>query len=293
MCIYAATATHVVVDVTGWIGPDGSLTLDELDSQRVVDSRERLGFAGPLRAGHDLRDRSVRCPLRWLTSVPSQSNVTAVRPTARGYLTIDDCSGRAAADVVAQRGRRRCTREQRDLRPRNRPTAVRLHDDHHASDHRHHRRIRNRRGPALRPGRSRASPRHPRPPAPRARRQHGRSTSRSPTPDNALSTTPGAASVNLTAARPRSGGFVTAWDCGPRPATSALNPTADASTANGGIGPALTQRPDMPVPLRRRAPDRRSRRLVDLNVRRCQAPTNMSGPRSRWHCTVRWETLDG
>ena len=30
---------------------------------------------------------------------------------------------------------------------------------------------------------------------------------------------------------------MTAWDCGQRPETSALNPTADASTASGALVP--------------------------------------------------------
>jgi hypothetical protein len=54
---------------------------------------------------------------------------------------------------------------------------------------------------------------------------------------DALSAAPAAASVNLTAARPARGGFVTAWDCGPRPETSALNATANVSTANGALVP--------------------------------------------------------
>ena len=54
---------------------------------------------------------------------------------------------------------------------------------------------------------------------------------------NGLSASPAAASVNLTATRSTTSAFVTAWDCGSRPETSALNPTAGAATANGALVP--------------------------------------------------------
>ena len=57
----------------------------------------------------------------------------------------------------------------------------------------------------------------------------------SPSLPNGFSRTAQAASINLTAARQATRGYVTAWDCGPRPETSALNPAAAQSTANGAL----------------------------------------------------------
>ena len=72
ICIFASTATHVVVDVTGWIGASGPLTLDETGSFRLVDSRVGLGIPQRLRRRHHRRDSicATRCPEA--TSAPSR-----------------------------------------------------------------------------------------------------------------------------------------------------------------------------------------------------------------------------
>ena len=49
---------------------------------------------------------------------------------------------------------------------------------------------------------------------------------------NFLARAPIAASVNLTATRHETNGFVTAWSCGDRPSTSALNPAAEIGRAS-------------------------------------------------------------
>ena len=79
------------IDVTGWIGSSGSLTLDEIRSFRAVDTRLAQGISTTLPAG----SRTAISLTGLLDSGGVGAialNVTAIRPENRGFLTIDDCS---------------------------------------------------------------------------------------------------------------------------------------------------------------------------------------------------------
>jgi hypothetical protein len=234
ICIYASTATHVVVDVTGWIGPSGSLTLDKTGSVRVVDTREGLGIPRRLRAGTTAEiDLSAAVSGDDIGAVAL--NLTAIRSTTRGYLTVDNCSTTtttssinvAAGEVRSNNGIFALGGGQRLCISTTTSTHVTVDITGEFGT-----------GSGLRF--LAASPAR----VLDTRNQQALAASSSTAFElpsaavaNGLSVSPAAASVNLTAARSTTNAFVTAWDCGSRPETSALNPTVGASTANGALVP--------------------------------------------------------
>ena len=234
VCVFASVATHIVVDVTGWIGASGSLTLDDIGSVRVVDSRDGLGVSRRLSAG-----TTAEVDLSDLLSGDDVGavalNLTAIRPSTRGFLTIDDCStAQTTSSLNVEAGDIRGNNGVFALGAGQRLCVSTTTTTHLTID------ITGEFGSGSGLRFVAASP---------ARvldtRQQQPLTAGSSTAfevpnaagENGLSASPAAASINLTAARPTTGGFVTAWDCGPRPETSALNPTADASTASGALVP--------------------------------------------------------
>ena len=233
LCIYASTPTHVVVDVTAWIGPSGSLTLDEIEARRVVDTRDALGIATRLAAGTpveiDLGDSLTGDDIGAIAL-----NVTAVRPSGAGFVTIDDCSGafgRTSALNVSP-GRTRgnngvfALSASRHLCVSS-STATDLTLD-----------VTGEFGTGSGRRFVPASPVRLLDTRPDRGLDAGASTVFDVgRPVGSDATIPAAASVNITAVRPRGDGFVTSWDCGDRPHTSSLNPAQGTSTANGALVP--------------------------------------------------------
>ena len=234
ICIYASSATHVVVDVTGWIGAAGSLTLDETGSVRVVDTREGLGIPRQLRAGTTVEiDLSDALSGDDIGAVAL--NLTAIRSTARGYLTVDNCSSAkttsslnvAAGEVRSNNGIFGLGNGQRLCISTTTTTHLTVDiTGEFGTDA-------GLRFVAASPARVLDT---------RNERALTASSSTafelpSASATTGLSTSPAAASVNLTATRSTASAFVTSWDCGSRPETSALNPTAGAATANGALVP--------------------------------------------------------
>ncbi len=239
ICVYASTATHVVIDVTGWLGDAGSLTLDRVGSDRVIDTRIGLGIPQRLRAG-TTTEIDLSGDLSGTDIGAVALSVTAIRPTARGYITIDNCAGSPTTSQHATSSLNVATRENRSnngifaLGSGQRLCISTTTTTHVTID------ITGEFGAGDGLRFVAASPSRVLDTRGRGALSAGASTSFDlPTADiaNAFSVLPTAASVNLTAARPEARGFVTAWDCGPRPETSALNPTADASTASGALIP--------------------------------------------------------
>lgn len=234
ICLFASTATHVVVDVTGWIGASGPLTLDETESFRLVDSRIGLGIPRRLPAGTtaeiDLGDALSGSDIGAIAL-----NLTAVRPTARGYLTVDDCSATTTTSSLNFRaGEARSNNGIFALGDGQRLCVSTTATTHLTIDvtgefgagsglrfiaATPERVLDTRNAQALAAGASTAFE------LPIAAAGNG------------LTVPAAAASVNLTAARSTTRAFVTAWDCGLRPDTSALNPTANSSTASGALVP--------------------------------------------------------
>ena len=239
ICVYASTATHVVIDVTGWIGKSGSLTLDQVGSDRVIDTRIGLGIPRRLRAG-----TTTEIDLSGDLSGPDIGAValslTAIRPMARGYITIDNCAGSRTPSQHATSSLNIATRENRSnngifaLGTGQRLCISTTTTTHITID------ITGEFGTGNGLRFVAASPSRVLDTRDQRALSAGASTSFDlPTAEIAtgFSVLPSAASVNLTAARPEARGFVTAWDCGQRPQTSALNPAADTSTASGALVP--------------------------------------------------------
>lgn len=233
ICLFSSVPAHALLDVTGWIGADGELSLEQLGSARAVDTRTATGISGRLPAG-------VRTPVSLDSLLRSDTvgavslNVTAIRPTSAGFLTIDGCTDGLAPtsslNFVAD-----------EIRGNNgvfsigadRQICVTSSTDTHLTID-----VTGEFGTA--PGLTFVPKRSP------ERILDTRNTGRlsaggttsfdvdSAAGANSLERAPVAASVNLTAAA-SDGGFVTAWACNERPSTSALNPSSAGATANGAL----------------------------------------------------------
>lgn len=233
VCIYTSTSTHVVVDVTAWIGDAGNLTLDEVGSTRVVDSRDGLGVPRRLRAGTtariDLSDVVSGSDIRAVSL-----NLTAIRPETRGFLAIDDCTTKLgttsslnvrAGEVRGNNGVFALGAGQ--LLCVSTTTTTDLTID-----------VTGEFGTGAGYEFVAATPERvldTRDRSPVAALTAAAFDLPAATLADGRTIPAQAVSVNLTAARPNSSGFVTAWNCGPRPQTSALNARPNASTANGAV----------------------------------------------------------
>ncbi|MFK7917327.1 MAG: zinc-dependent metalloprotease family protein [Ilumatobacter sp.] len=234
ICVMSSQSTQLVLDVTGFVSPEGGLELERLVSKRVVDTRIGVGLPERLAAGSrtvipllsEIDDSSIRAV---------SLNVTAVRPASNGFLTIDDCSGGAdatsslnftAGDVRGNNGVFALGRDQRLCIFTTATTEVTIDvtgefgtDDGLTFV------------AATSPDRLIDT------------RSMGRLDARTTISFDvanseeaaALERTPVAASLNLTAAGHEGGGFVTSWNCAERPTTSALNPSPGVATANGAL----------------------------------------------------------
>ncbi|MEP1123682.1 MAG: zinc-dependent metalloprotease family protein, partial [Ilumatobacter sp.] len=233
ICLFSSVPAHALLDLTGWIGADGDLSLEHLGSTRAVDTRTATGIGGRLPAG-------VRTPvsldavLRSDTVGAVSLNVTAIRPASGGFLTIDDCSDglppTSSLNFVAD-----------EIRGNNgvfaigadRQICVTSSTDTHLTID-----VTGEFGTA--PGLTfvaTLSPERILDTRDTGRLSAGGTTSfdvDSAAGASALERAPVAASVNLTAAA-SDGGYVTAWACDERPNTSALNPSSGGATANGAL----------------------------------------------------------
>ncbi len=95
VCLALSTTSHVVVDVVGWFGSTG-LRLQAATPQRIVDTRSGRGHAGPVPAGGAF---AVPVAARALLAT-----ITAVVPTAPGYLTAYPCGARPNASTLNYKG---------------------------------------------------------------------------------------------------------------------------------------------------------------------------------------------
>ncbi len=99
VCVYTYAATDILVDVTGWLGPSGGSRMVPVGPTRTADTRSGIGGSRRVAAGSttvfDLR-----------SALPAQStavalNLTAVSPTAAGYMTAYPCGrGRPATSSL-------------------------------------------------------------------------------------------------------------------------------------------------------------------------------------------------
>lgn len=236
VCIYSSAETDVIVDITGWLGGDGSSAMDLVaPSRRAVDSRRGLGGISRLSAGRPVTvDLSGHVDA---SATAAAVNITVDRTAATGFVSAYRCArgwdpnssalNHGAGETRANNailalgpGQTFClvatadTDVIVDVTAQFSPTGSLTYLQRPAS------RVVDTRGGALLP--SGAELAYAVPPAPGG---YGDVK---------------AASLVVTAVGQTELGFVTAWGCGPRPDTSTLNPLPRADTANGavvGVGP--------------------------------------------------------
>ena len=95
ICLFVSKAMHLVVDLSGWYGPGASTQFYAVPPFRAVDTRDGTGLSGMFATG---ANRSIT--LAGTGGLPSATTlkavlaeVTAVKPTAAGYLTVHPCLG--------------------------------------------------------------------------------------------------------------------------------------------------------------------------------------------------------
>jgi hypothetical protein len=235
LCVYASAATDVAIDITGWTEPDGVSALVELGSSRLVDTRSGLGISRPLTPGA----RTV-VSLASITgaTVPDAVavNVTAVNPSQAGFITVGDCSlgSSTTSSLNFSAGETRGNNGIFSLSASRALCVTSSVETHLTVD------VTGQFVPGDGLTFVAAEPTRVLDTRSIGRIDAGSSTGFAVpafTSENGLSVAPVAASVNIVAALHTDRGHVTAWDCGARPETSALNPVAGAPTANSALVP--------------------------------------------------------
>ena len=234
ICLFSSVPADALLDLTGSIGASGELSLEQLGSARLVDTRNGTGIGRRVAA-------NVSTPISLEAMLGSDTvgavalNVTAVRPSSNGFLTIDDCSAGqqptsslnfTAGEIRGNNGIFALGQGQRLCVTSSTATDITID-------------VTGEFGTAA--GMTFVPSTMP------ERILDTRDTTRlsaggtttfdvdTAAGSNALQRSPVAASINLTATRHDVNGFVTAWSCGDRPSTSALNPSAGTATANGAL----------------------------------------------------------
>lgn len=93
VCVYVSAAMHVTVDLSGWFGAGGTTSFYAVTPFRAVDTRNGTGLSGAFTAGANravtLAGSGGLPPASTLRAVMAE--VTAVTPSASGYLTVHSC----------------------------------------------------------------------------------------------------------------------------------------------------------------------------------------------------------
>lgn len=93
VCVYVSASMHILVDLSGWYGTGATTEFHALTPVRALDTRNGIGLSG---AFSPMIDRSFA--LAGANGLPAAAavraivaEVTAVGPTAAGYLTVHPC----------------------------------------------------------------------------------------------------------------------------------------------------------------------------------------------------------
>lgn len=226
ICIFSSAPTDVVVDVTGSIGPSGSVGLGDTTVRRLVDTRNGTGLSG--RLGQDRRIEIFFDDVLHPDTTAIALNLTAISPAGTGFVTLDDCgsgTGQTAAlnySAGENRGNNgvfALSERQSlcfgntapldltmDLTGQFQPDGLTFLPAEPV-------RVLDTRSSSTLAARSSLSYDIP----------------------SAGGEAVSAASVNIASAGHPRAGYVTSWGCGPMPESSALNPVAGQVTANGAL----------------------------------------------------------
>lgn len=227
ICVYSSAETDLVIDITGAIGPSGDAGLTDTTVRRIADSRESVGIESRLTSG----DTAVITLADSVdpTTTAIAVNVTAVRPSSTGYLTIDNCSGGTTAALNFSLGE---TRGNNGVFALSQKQTMCVTSSTSADV------IIDLTGEFGSDGYTYVPADPVRLLDTRTTGTIGAGSSTSFTvPQPPIGEIPVAASVNLASARHPRAGFVTSWDCGALAVSSALNPISGQVTANGALVP--------------------------------------------------------
>ncbi|MFN7700749.1 MAG: hypothetical protein ACK5U8_22815, partial [Deltaproteobacteria bacterium] len=92
LCFVATQPVHLIVDVTGYLVPEGELSYQALAPARLLDTRDPASlWAGRLGAG-----QVVEIPIQSLPGMPADVravtvNLTTISPGSRGFVTAYPC----------------------------------------------------------------------------------------------------------------------------------------------------------------------------------------------------------
>lgn len=92
MCFSATQPVHVVIDVTGYLVPEGELSYQALTPVRLLDTRsDAARYVGRLGAG-----QTIELPIQALPGMPADvsmvtANITTISPGERGFITAFPC----------------------------------------------------------------------------------------------------------------------------------------------------------------------------------------------------------
>ncbi|MCU1390039.1 MAG: hypothetical protein JWL72_3377, partial [Ilumatobacteraceae bacterium] len=92
VCVYAQNSMHLIVDVSGWFGPDATASFHALMPYRLMDTRDDVGLAGPFANGQNRAISVVGSggvPATGVQAVAAE--VTAVDEPSVGYVTVHPC----------------------------------------------------------------------------------------------------------------------------------------------------------------------------------------------------------
>lgn len=98
LCVRSITDVHLIVDVTGYLSPDGPLSYQALTPQRLLDTRgDTTPFSGRLGRG-----QVIELPVQSLAGMPGAvwavvANLTALGANDGGFVTAFPCGGAAPA----------------------------------------------------------------------------------------------------------------------------------------------------------------------------------------------------
>ncbi len=91
VCVYTFAAADILVDVTGWLGSSGDSRMVPVGPTRAVDTRSGVGGSRRVAAGSTtVFDLGAALPSR---STAVAVNLTAVAPSAAGFMTAYPCRG--------------------------------------------------------------------------------------------------------------------------------------------------------------------------------------------------------
>lgn len=92
LCMFAQHSLHLVVDVSGWFGPEASASYHALMPSRILDSRDGTGLAGIFAAGQN-RPLTVvgvgGVPSSAVTAIAAE--VTSTDAKKAGFITVHPC----------------------------------------------------------------------------------------------------------------------------------------------------------------------------------------------------------